>query len=190
MFQFKIQLKHLNNPKVWRRVAVPEQFTFDQFHEVIIAAFGWRGYHLYQFSEKGYASQPAICIPNDEYEDEIEDSSKLTLSEIFFSPRQKFVYIYDFGDDWYHNITLEKIKEDSAKVADCIAGGGACPPEDCGGFYGYLRLQEILSNPKDPEYAEMKEWLGLSKKEKWDADIFDLERTSKRVQRIDYDFMK
>src|SRR5438874_9232485 len=132
-FQFKLQLKHITDPVVWRRVVVPEQFTFYKFHLVIQKAFGWENYHLFQFSPKGYSSQPIIGIPNPEAMHEILDSRKIKLHEIFTQPKQKFAYIYDFGDDWFHNILLEKITEEKKIRADCIDGGGTCPPEDCGG---------------------------------------------------------
>jgi len=59
-YQFKILLKGVSNPKVWRRVVVPANFTFDQFHKVIQMAFGWEFSHLYFFSPTGYNSQPVI----------------------------------------------------------------------------------------------------------------------------------
>lgn len=184
MLQFKIQIKNVNNPTVWRRVIIPKHFNFAQFHEVIVAAFGWGGYHLYEFSPGGIGTYPVIGIPHDDYEDEMLDSKKMKVSKIFATPKQKFTYVYDFGDDWEHAITLEKITVESSKVADCIDGGGACPPEDCGGFPGYMDLKKILSNSKHPEYAGIKEWLGLSKKEKWDPEKFDMEFASEKVRRI------
>ncbi len=94
------------------------------------------------------------------------------------------MYIYDFGDDWKHQITLEKVTEEKLLRADCMAGQGTCPPEDCGGALGYENLKIILNDPKDLEHAGMKEWLGLSKKQKWDAEAFDLEAAKKRVVRV------
>lgn len=183
MLQFKIQLKQLDNPTVWRRVIVPAQFTFYQFHKVIQAAFGWENCHLYQFSPKGYGSEPIIGEQGENHDEEVLDSQKIKLSKIFTVPNQKFVYIYDFGDDWMHVITLEKINKDASIVADCIDGKGACPPEDCGGFYGYIDLKRILSNRKDPEHEEMKELLGLEEDEIWDANAFDVKQASEAVRR-------
>ncbi len=59
-FQFKIQLKNDSKPDVWRRILVPEKFTFDQLHKLIQLSFGWADYHLYQFSSKGYGSYPVM----------------------------------------------------------------------------------------------------------------------------------
>ena len=168
---------------------MPEQFTFLRFHNVIQTAFGWDDYHLLQFSPKGYGSFPIINItaPEDDFmfrNENTLDARKSKLADIFTVPKQKYTYIYDFGDDWKHQILLEKITDEKLLHAACTDGKGACPPEDCGGPWGYENLKMILNDPKDPEHAEMKEWLGLSKKQKWDAEVFDLEKTNDLVAKV------
>jgi len=174
--QFRIQIKNINKPPVWRQVLVPETFTFEKFHKVIQVAFGWSDYHLYQFSPGGYGSNPIIAVPSDDDWDEPDlDASKTKLRNIFKVEKQKYTYIYDFGDDWVHSIVLEKILPEKRLKASCIAGKGACPPEDCGGPGGYERLKEILKNPEHEEYGEIREWIGLDEEEDvWDANDFDL----------------
>ena len=189
LFQFKIQLKHLTDPPVWRQVLVPGHFTFHRFHKVIQAAFGWGNYHLYQFSPKGYGSQPIISFPvpdneMDFFHEKDQDSNKIKLSDIFTIPKQKYIYIYDFGDDWTHIITLQKILDEKRLNAELLSGVGACPPEDCGGVPGYWSMQEILDDPKHPEHAGMKEWMGLSKKQNWDAAAFDMEKKALAVRKV------
>lgn len=184
-FQFKIQLKNVSGPTVWRRLVIPEKFSFDRFHRVIQEAFGWDDYHLFSFSPTGYNSAPFISIPDPEWDmEETLDCKKTKLNEIFTHEKQKFTYIYDFGDDWAHTITLEKITEDKPLRADCLTGKGACPPEDCGGPWGYADLKEILNDPKNPEHEEMKEWLGLAEDENWDAGYFDLEAAREAVRKV------
>jgi len=182
-FQFKIQLKNISKPPVWRRVLVPSQFSFQRFHLVIQEAFGWENYHFFQFSPGGFGSGPFIKEPfeDDDYEG-FMDAGKTKINEIFKKEGQKFTYIYDFGDSWEHKITLEKITADKTILADCTNGKGSCPPEDCGGPWGYMNLIEILKDPTNPEYEEMKEWLGLDDDEEWDADGFDLEETRAMVR--------
>jgi len=185
-FQFRIQLKNVKKPPVWRKVIIPESFTFEQFHLVIQGAFGWRNYHLYQFSPSGYGSEPVIAIPSDDdWEKPAMNASKTRLSFVFKTANQKFTYIYDFGDDWVHSILLENILPEKALKATCIDGKGACPPEDCGGSWGYERLKEILKNPKHKEYKEMKEWIGIDDMEdKFDPDYFDLEFANEVLSEI------
>ena len=103
------------------------------------------------------------------------DSTKKKLDLVFKVKGQKFTYIYDFGDDWIHKITLEEILPGDGKKATLLSGKGACPPEDCGGPYGYEEMLKTLSSPKHEEYEELREWLGLVDDEVWDTKEFDLE---------------
>lgn len=187
-FQFKIQIKNITKPPVWRRLLVSDSITFEKFHKIIQASFGWHNYHLYQFSRNGYGAHEIIGI-TDEYDDDDNpfyskrDASAVRLSEIFGTVGEKYIYIYDFGDDWTHQITLEAITPEHIINPELIAGKGACPPEDCGGPWGYVNLRDILSDKRHPEYKETKEWLGLTPKEEWDADYLDLEYLKAVVRR-------
>jgi len=181
--QFKIQLARVK-PAVWRRVLVPANFSFDEFHWVIQAAFNWRGYHLYQFSAKGYGSYPTIGIPSNEYDEEFEDSKKLKLVKTFNAPGQKFVYIYDFGDDWVHHITLEAILDVKSTRAVLLKGKAACPPDDCGGPHGYFEMLKIINTPQHPERAEMLKWLQLEEGKGWDSNFFDFANACNRVMKV------
>ncbi len=97
---------------------------------------------------------------------------------------QKFVYIYDFGDDWIHKITLENIEKIDAANADCITGKGACPPEDCGGPWGYANFRKILNNPDHEEYEDTREWVLLAEGEQWDAQAFDITKAKQAVSTV------
>jgi len=174
-FQFKIQIKGITKPPVWRRVEVPATMTFEEFHEVIQTVFPWMDMHLYQFSPKGYGSNPVIAPAIDEMDKPDMKEEKTKLSEFFNAEKQTFTYIYDFGDDWNHLITLEKITDKPCPSPVCLAGKGACPPDDCGGIWGYERLKGILANPSHEEYEEVREWLGLEEDDTWDPDEFDIE---------------
>jgi len=155
-------------------VQVPENLTFHQFHQLIQIVFGWENCHLYQFTPSGYGSRPVIAIPmKDDWEKPDLDAKKTTISGIFTDEKQTFNYLYDFGDDWAHQILLEKILPGERKYPVCAAGKGACPPEDCGGPIGYGNVKDILANPKQKEHMEMKEWLGLDDDENWDPNYFD-----------------
>jgi hypothetical protein len=185
-FQFKIKLKNISSPPVWRRVLVPRNFSFSQFHYIIQEAFGWENSHLFSFSPGGYNTSPCISDPQmfEEDEEEIIDSEEITLAEIFKKEGQTFMYIYDFGDNWQHTITVEKIIDIALPQADCMGGKGACPPEDCGGYHGYAHLKEVLNSPKHPDHKSMKNWLGMGRNDKWDAEYFDLEEVKERVRDI------
>jgi hypothetical protein len=184
LLTLRIKLAYIKNPPVWRKLMVPAQFNFHQLHLLIQAAFGWENYHMYLFSENGHVSDVKISEPFDEDWQDVIDSREITIGSVLNTIKQKLQYIYDFGDDWLHIITVEKIEDTEATNADCIAGKGACPPEDCGGPWGYEALKEKLANPLDPEHEEMKEWLGMEEDDEWDADNFDLEVTKKMVRHV------
>ncbi len=182
IYQFKIELKNVINPTVWRRLLVSSESTFEEFHRIIQTAFGWENAHLFFFASKGYSSSPLIeMIYDDDFwggmsNKESLDATSVLLSDIFIKAKQKYVYLYDSGDDWFHQLTLEKILPiEEGKLPILLAGEGTCPPEDCGGPWGYENLKEILVDKKHPEHKEMKEWLGLKPRELWNANNFDLE---------------
>lgn len=88
----------------------------------------------------------------------------------------KLSYTYDFGDDWEHDILVEGITDAEAGIPypRCLMGRRACPPEDCGGIWGYEYLSEILADPGHEEHDERLEWLGLDTADQFDPAAFDL----------------
>jgi len=96
---------------------------------------------------------------------------------------QKLVYIYDYGDNWRHNLVVEEIGEPNPDqyYPVCLGGERACPPEDCGGLWGYYRMLESLRDPDDDEYESYREWVGGS----FDPDHFDLEARNAVLARFD-----
>jgi hypothetical protein len=182
-YQLKIQLMNLDKPPVWRQIQVSEKLTFHDLHQLIQLVFGWEDCHLYQFSPKGYGSHPVIAIPSAQDWEECDfNAMKTKLNKVLTHEKQTFNYLYDFGDDWSHKITIEKLVPDNIKSPVCLNGEGACPPEDCGGPWGYENLKVILADPKHPEYEDMKEWLGLEDDEKWDANYFNLEEVNEMLK--------
>jgi hypothetical protein len=183
--QLKIQLKHISKPPIWRRILVPSFFTFDDLHLAIQFSFGWDNCHLYMFNPSGWGSHPTIQEPNPDMSNDHLDSNEVTIVEILQAEGQKFTYIYDFGDSWEHSILVEKFHIDLKDERVIILGGKSkCPPEDCGGPWGYETLKEALSDKKHPEHQSYKDWLGLDKKEKWDDAEFDLEETQEILDEV------
>jgi Plasmid pRiA4b ORF-3-like protein len=178
--QLKISLKHLK-PLVWRQVQVPSTMSLENLHWVIQHAMGWTNSHMHQFKvgKTCYGTR----YPNDfDGVTETKDESKITVGEILSKPKAKLGYEYDFGDSWEHEIVLEKIlpPEQGVKYPTCLDGKRACPPEDCGGVWGYANMLEVIKDPEHPEYEEMIEWLG----EEFDPEAFSVERVNKALQKI------
>ena len=184
--QFKIQLKNISDPKVFRKISVPSTCTFEDFHHVIQVAFGWEDYHYYMFCPKGWGSKPRIGILHEDSDEDDLDASEVKLGEIFTLKGQKFSYVYDFGDDWFHEISVTGFSDLGVDSVILLDGQGKCPPEDCGGPWGYANLIEILNDPKNPEHKEMKEWLEMKPKEKWDVNEYNQIDTQRMLTHIAY----
>lgn len=169
IYQIKISLIGLK-PPIWRTVLVPSDLGLEDFHDVIQIVMGWTDSHLHQF----IANNVFYGIPDDDFGMgmEIEDESKYKLSQLLSKEKDIITYEYDFGDSWEHKILLEKILPFDTKtnLPVCIKGKRACPPEDCGGVWGYEELLETISNIEHPEHEDMLEWLGGE----FDPEEFDL----------------
>ena len=170
VYQFKVSLEGIR-PQIWRKIQVPENYNFYELHVAIQDSFGWEDYHLHQYMVKNPETgrNEIISMPNSHMK--VVDERKAKISKYFTETKQNAHYEYDFGDSWEHNIILEKIvfRAEGEKYPKCIGGKRACPPEDCGGVWGYEALIEIIKNPKHPEYKERLEWLGG----KFDPEKFD-----------------
>lgn len=160
VYQLHISLKY-SKPKIWRRFLVTEDTTLAQLHKIIQKVMGWEDYHLHEFTvgEKQYGLDEDI-----DYK-EIEDEKKIKLGDLQLTEKQKFSYVYDFGDNWEHEIKVEKILPFvvDVKYPKCLDGKLACPPEDCGSIWGYEELHELKNLPKDnldEEALERLQWLG------------------------------
>jgi len=171
IYQIKITLIGAK-PPIWRTVLVPSNIGLSAFQDVIQVVMGWTDSHLHQF----IANNVFYGIPDDDFEMEMEDEAKYKLSQLLKKEKESFIYEYDFGDSWEHKILLEKILPFDNKLVlpVCIKGKQACPPEDCGGVWGYEELLVTISDPKHPEHDDMLEWLGGE----FDPEEFDLEETN------------
>lgn len=143
VFQLKVTL-HNTKPPIWRRILVDGSITLAELHEVIQAAFGWWNNHLHEF-EIG-RRRYGIPDPNWDFGPSTNDERTTRLDAVA-DEGASFHYTYDFGDYWRHKVTVEKVGtvEPGTAVPACIGGRRACPPEDCGGPWGYQDLLESLS---------------------------------------------
>ncbi len=171
-------------PPVWRRLRVPGNANLGWLHAVLQVAMGWTNSHLHHFfiGEERYSNP----LPDEGMgfgDESARDEAKATLAEVVPQPGTQFGYEYDFGDSWEHVITVEKIlplDPAGAKMALCLDGASACPPEDCGGIGGYADLLKILRDPKHEEHESMKEWLGRP----LDPKAFDAAKINTYLQKL------
>jgi hypothetical protein len=177
IYQIKVTLRD-SKPPIWRRIQVGSDISLYKLHQILQAVMGWSGYHLHQFIIGGeYYGEP-----HPDYDFEMIDEKKVKLSEVVFGAKDKFIYEYDFGDSWEHEITIEKVFPPEAGVhyPVCLTGKRACPPDDCGGVWGYEGFLEAIRNPDHPEHDDMLEWIGGS----FDPEEFNLDEINQRLKHI------
>ncbi|GAA0469607.1 plasmid pRiA4b ORF-3 family protein [Alkalibacillus silvisoli] len=156
----------MGSHRAWRRLIVRNDITFSQFHDVIQTAFKWEDSHLYHF-EIG--------------DDEIEIGSELLETRLGerLEIGTKFKYVYDFGDNWEHDVVVERTIEGySTQHATCLDGEHPGPPEDVGGIPGYLEFLRIINDKNDPDHPHMKLWASLWKPE------FDIVWVNRKLERL------
>ena len=186
-YQIKVTLDV--HPRIWRRVQIPSNITFRELALILNTAMGWEGYHLSVFR----IGKNEDCIFIENYPDDKElkkeykadgvlNSKKLKIDE-YFAEHKKFMYIYDFGDNWHHEILLEKVLDYYRnKYAQVVTYRGNCPPEDCGGFDGYYQLMY-----GDSEEAEkMRQYYEIIKYDKAETNkwLKNLRETEKMVEEM------
>jgi Plasmid pRiA4b ORF-3-like protein len=179
LYQLKITLCNVSKPPVWRRVLVRAGASLGELHQVIVAAMGWDDSHLHMFSDDG------VLYGTPDTDLGCADENEFALADVLFEPGDQLRYTYDFGDDWDHDIKLEKVlapaADPQAALPVCLAGKGACPPEDCGGPWGYAELKEKIADPSDEEHEGILEWLGLEDPSDFDPAAFDLGSVNARL---------
>jgi hypothetical protein len=173
VYQLKITLRNVK-PPVWRRVQVRDG-SLARLHDVIQVGMGWTNSHLHAFEIRG----EQYGEPDPTGMMEVYDERKVKLSQIVAEGVKKFTYTYDFGDGWEHAIEVEKVlpAEPGVPYPRCVAGKRACPPEDCGGPWGYPDFLAALRDPEHPEHEDMVEWIGGE----FDPEAFDLDEVNEEL---------
>ncbi len=166
-------------PPVWRTILIENTATYADLHDAIQHSFGWTDSHLHEFRSRN-TTIGRHHKELDEPENRADfDSKKTMLLQFLEKPGDKIDYNYDFGDDWQHKIRLEKIipHKKGQKYPVCIGGAMACPPDDCGGIYGFEDFKKAVSDKKHPEHKEMLEWAGGY----FDPEEFSVEDANARL---------
>jgi len=174
VFQFKIELEGIS-PLIWRRIQVSPLSNFWDLHVAIQDAMGWTDHHLHHFEirRKGHSETDHIGIPDFDRTGDLKEvypGWEIPVDQYFAELGMEARYRYDYGDDWVHRVRLEGFmyREKGVKYPICLHGERSCPPEDCGGVYGYQNLLRVLSDPEDEEYESTRTWVGKN----WDPETF------------------
>jgi hypothetical protein len=206
LYQLKVMLKD-TKPPVWRRVLVPADMSLGVLHYVLQIVMGWTDSHLHQFVTRSKTKRPtpddwaAALKGKDPWEIDIDavygerrysnpefelegthDEAKVRLGEVAPRVGSKLAYEYDFGDGWTHELTVEKAlpPDESQQVPRCLTGKRNCPPEDCGGVWGYSELLDALADPEHERHEELREWLG----DDFDPEHFDIQEVNTALDQL------
>jgi hypothetical protein len=181
VIELKIQLDGIK-PSIHRTFQVEATTTLTRLHKMLQKIMGWEDYHLFSFQASAEFSGSiapealkAVVFPSPTK----RNGNNRQLQDFLFIKNQKFYYTYDMGDCWEHTLTVKKIIEvpadSTVKYPIALKGARACPPEDCGGIWGYQHLLELMQTPEHPDYEEqVVEWLG----EDFDSEAFSVEETN------------
>lgn len=174
---FKISLLEIQ-PTIWRTFTVTDNYRIDRLHQVIQISMGWFNSHLHEFR----FNDRTIGMVMDEMYDlpSLEDETALYIRDLKLKQGDTIAYLYDFGDSWEHRLQVEKITSTSEPHPLCTGGDMACPPEDCGGCFGYMNLLEVLTNPQHEEYQSWKQWLP----ENFNPQTFSLEQINRELDKF------
>lgn len=166
-------------PAIWRELMVPSAIRLDRLHAVIQVAMGWENEHLHEFvvgtMRDGRRFGPRRGSGDSLFgAPDTEDEGRFTLAQIAPSKGNKFRYVYDFGDDWQHQISVKSVvpADPSLKLPCCIGAARTCPPEDCGGPWRYPEMLLALADPLHEDHEETLDWIG----DEFDPEAVDLDR--------------
>lgn len=133
VYQLRIVLRGVS-PLIWRRLLVRGDSTVADLHATLQIALGWSGEHLHRFVIQGrqFGNQSWI------------DSRLVRLAALGLRVRERFLYEYDFTDNWQHDIRVEQVLplEPGRPYPRCIGGRRAAPAEDCGGPWAFLERRQ------------------------------------------------
>jgi len=150
-----------SDPLTWRRYLVPGRFPLSRLHQVLQRVMGWEESHLHEFIIAGNHYGRPDWDDDSGFGPKLLDERRVKLMSIVPEAGMSFQYMYDFGDGWIHDVKVEAIipPEPYGWYPACLDGAGACPPEDSGGLYGYYEKLRIITDPNDPEYEEITDWM-------------------------------
>lgn len=177
IYELKVTLQDIQ-PPIWRRFQVRSDITFAELHQILQVVMGWWNYHLHLFvvgsleiiQQETIAELGPVGIPDDVTQ----------LNQYVKQEGATFLYEYDFGDSWWHEVVLEKILpvEETAVYPCCLAGERACPPEDCGGVSGYDEFLQAMKNRRHPAHKRYRDWIGGS----FDPEAFDVAKVAQQFR--------
>ncbi len=175
VYQLKVTLLG-SRPPIWRRILVPSNLTLANLHDILQNIMGWTNSHLHEFVMDGRSfGDPSAGM-------DVANERRWRLDQLLTKPNDKLLYIYDFGDNWQHQVLLEKILEPEPGVhyPVLVAGKRAAPPEDVGGIFGYAEFLDALADPSHPMHEDYSDWV----EDGFDPEAFDPEEANRALENL------
>jgi hypothetical protein len=179
IYQLKVSLQGAK-PPIWRRLEVPADLSLARLHHVMQIAFGWDDSHLHAFET------PFGDFGTADAELGRRAERPVSLEQVAPDVNSRIRYVYDFGDDWQHDVVVEKVvdRDPAVRYPRCTGGRRAAPPDDCGGIWGYADLLEVLEDTEHPEHQERLEWLGLDDGADFAPERFDRDAVNRALSSL------
>ena len=174
----RIDLKD-SNPPLWRLVEAPTSITLKVLHDIVQVTMGWLDYHLWEFRIDGTTF--GLSMDDDWGTSPRKSADRTRLRDVIMPGTTIIDYIYDFGDQWEHRLTVRDVRAGDPAISypRFVDGERNCPPEDCGGPPGFYEMLEARADPAHPDHAEISEWLdGYDPEE---LDVFPIEVALGRI---------
>jgi hypothetical protein len=190
VYQLRVVLRGVS-PLIWRRLLVSAESSIADLHATFQIALGWSDSHLNRFliqgREYGVAHLGGVSFD--------DDPRRVRLVDLDLRPRERFLYEYDFGDGWQHDVRVEAMlpMEPGRAYPVCVGGRRAVPLEDCGGPWAFLELRQRFSvlaivrrltevveedelRERQEELLELRRWLMI--------DRFDRRAVNRQLARL------
>ena len=177
IYQVKVTLKG-SKPPIWRGIQLHSDTRLGKLHRILQVVRGWTDSHLHQF----IVGQTYYGVPDPHVDLDVRSERTVPLNRVLQAPKDKLIYEYDFGDSWEHELLLEQVlpADPAPRNPICVAGKRACPPEDCGGVWGYAEFLEVITLPDHEEHDSMLAWIGGS----FDPEAFDVNEVNRMLGTI------
>ncbi len=168
------------DPAPWREVDVPLSMTLKSLHDTIQAAFLWFNCHLWEFEIGG--RRYGLSMDGDWGGGKVYDASVARLGRLRNMDGQRFLYTYDFGDNWEHEIVVISLfeMETGMRLPRLVDGQWRTPPENVGGPAGFKSFLEAMSDTTHEDHEYMCDWYGRD----FDTNDFELEIVQIQLKRL------
>ncbi|WRZ95590.1 plasmid pRiA4b ORF-3 family protein [Streptomyces sp. NBC_01007] len=188
--QLKIVL-HGTSPPLWRRLVLPSDTSLGTLHDAVRLAFGWSGGHLHLFTDefgRWYGDAAQLADIDLGFDRGVGDENVTALGDVLAEERARLRYVYDFGDDWEHRITLEKALPrlvGAERTVRCVGGRRSdVPAEDIGGVWGLAEVLEALDTPDGAGDGPHGELVAELRAADYDPAAFDRDGITARLAQL------